>query len=144
VVLTKVFRAVNKGNLPVDVRSLAINGRKWYHSPPHTHTHRRTRLTSVCTRGSEGYGFAVEDCEAFLLGPGEVRDVRIAFRPDFSSSMVKRDLLIATSQGVHSFPLVATLPYDLLPLCVDSQPQGTVSRVSCVSCCVCSCEDSRR
>jgi hypothetical protein len=29
VVLTKVFRAVNKGNLPVDVRSLAINGRKW-------------------------------------------------------------------------------------------------------------------
>lgn len=29
VVLTRVFRAVNKGNLPVDVRSIAVNGRKW-------------------------------------------------------------------------------------------------------------------
>lgn len=74
---------------------------------------------------SEGYGFAVEGCEPFLLGPGEQRDLRIAFRPDFSSSLVKRDLLISTSQGTHSYPLVATLPYDLLPLCVDSQPQGS-------------------
>jgi hypothetical protein len=82
-------------------------------------------VADIVVAFSEGYGFAVEGCEAFVLGPGEVRDVRIAFRPDFSSSMVKRDLLIATSQGTHSFPLVATLPYDLLPLCVDSQPHGT-------------------
>jgi hypothetical protein len=78
---------------------------------------------------SEGYGFAVEGCGAFVLGPNEERDVRIAFRPDFSSSLVKRDLLVSTTQGVHSFPLVATLPYDLLPLCVDSQPQGTSANI---------------
>eukprot|EP01087_Luapelamoeba_hula_P000070 TRINITY_DN1003_c0_g1_i1.p1 TRINITY_DN1003_c0_g1~~TRINITY_DN1003_c0_g1_i1.p1 ORF type:complete len:1504 (+),score=275.36 TRINITY_DN1003_c0_g1_i1:1230-5741(+) len=104
VMVSKAFLIVNKGNLPVHIESIGINGRK-----------------------CEGYGFDVENCNSFdSLEAGESAKVSISFRPDFSSSVVKRDLLVYTSQGVFTFALVATLPYELLPLCVDSQPQGKI------------------
>ncbi|KAL6067249.1 hypothetical protein QOT17_009046 [Balamuthia mandrillaris] len=97
--VTKKFVATNVGNLPLDIESIGIQGYK-----------------------CRGYGFEVQECGSRSLKPGEQLELTITFRPDFSSSLVRRELTVETVQGDYTFSLVATLPYDLLPLCVDSQP----------------------
>jgi len=100
IVVSKTFKAINKGNLPVNIESVSINGRK-----------------------CGGYGFDVENCKPFSLGPSESAYFRVSFTPDFSSSVVDRELMIHTTYAVYSFSLIATIPHHLLPLCVDSQPK---------------------
>lgn len=97
--ITKEFLGMNQGNLPVQVYGLSIN----YGS-------------------CRDYGFRVSPCGPFTLQPNEEILISITFSPDFSSSIVKRSLIVSTSQGDISFPLEAELPYDWLSICADSQP----------------------
>ncbi len=65
----------------------------------------------------------VHDCRRFSLDPAESRNISISFKPDFSASQVKEELVVSTSQGLLSFPLLASVPHQYLPLCSNSQPQ---------------------
>eukprot|EP01097_Dermamoeba_algensis_P006934 TRINITY_DN4329_c0_g4_i2.p1 TRINITY_DN4329_c0_g4~~TRINITY_DN4329_c0_g4_i2.p1 ORF type:complete len:461 (+),score=180.83 TRINITY_DN4329_c0_g4_i2:583-1965(+) len=106
-VFTRNFRAVNRGNLPIMVDWLSVNG-----------------------RGCEGYGFKVKNCTSFSLLPGAATNISISFRPDFTASLVRRELWVMTSsQGLLSFPLVARIPDELLPLCIDAQPLSELEEI---------------
>ncbi|KAK3278976.1 hypothetical protein CYMTET_13119 [Cymbomonas tetramitiformis] len=105
VVVRKRFRAVNRGNLPVQVHGMGIG------------------TGGGCT----GYGFTVEDCSSttlLSLKPGQATHISISYQPDFSASEVRHELLVTTSAGTHSFPLVARLPHHLLPACLAAVPVG--------------------
>jgi len=48
-----------------------------------------------------------------------------SFKPDFSSSIIKRTLIILTSQGPLTFHLEAKVPHEFLSVCIESQPAQT-------------------
>ena len=45
----------------------------------------------------EGYGFKVLNCQGFDLPPSDVREIDIAFSPDFTLTKVSRQLTILTN-----------------------------------------------
>jgi len=55
----------------------------------------------------------VENCDTFALEAGDTAELAISFRPDFSSSVVKRDLLVATSQVSLCFVFSSYLLFHL-------------------------------
>ena len=83
----------------------------------------------------EGYGFKVLNCESFNLEPSGVRDIDIAFSPDFTLSRVSRKLTLLTSikgggggmnsnqPGLVNYTLVATLPPHMLAVCGSILPR---------------------
>ncbi|PPD88824.1 hypothetical protein GOBAR_DD14230 [Gossypium barbadense] len=95
---SKELYAKNTGDLPLEVKSIEVSGRK-------------------CV----GYGFMVHSCEGFSLEPGESTKLLISYQPDFSAGMVHRDLELALATGIFVIPMKATLPLHMLNLSeVDS------------------------
>ena len=65
---------------------------------------KNTGTTTLYVRGfevegipCEGYGFKVLNCQGFDLRPSDVRDIDIAFTPDFTLTKVARKLTILTN-----------------------------------------------
>ncbi|TYJ08133.1 hypothetical protein E1A91_A11G053600v1 [Gossypium mustelinum] len=94
---SKELYAKNTGDLPLEVKSIEVSGRK-------------------CV----GYGFMVHSCEGFSLEPGESTKLLISYQPDFSAGMVHRDLELALATGIFVIPMKATLPLHMLNLCKKS------------------------
>ncbi|CAL8291077.1 unnamed protein product [Lota lota] len=99
--LKRSFKVENSGRLPIQVRSLEING-----------------------RSCEGFGFKVLHCQEFTLEPNASRDLVIMFTPDFTASRVIRELKLSTAGGSHFlFSLNASLPYHMLASCSSALPR---------------------
>ena len=60
---------------------------------------------------------AIYLCQAFVLEPLESVEIAISFEPDFTSALVSDVLTVDSSLGRLSFPLTATMPFALLPIC---------------------------
>ena len=99
--MVQSFLAVNKGNLPISIQSMSINGKP-------------------CS----GYGFDIEECSEFTLEPSEHRNVTIHYTPrEFHSPLIKHQLIVDTNQGPQLFTLIINIPFEYLSLCSNLQPQ---------------------
>ncbi|KAJ3599735.1 hypothetical protein NHX12_033691 [Muraenolepis orangiensis] len=99
--LRRTFKVENTGVLPVHVTSAQIDGHP-------------------CA----GYGFAVLDCQDFVVPPNSSRDLVIMFTPDFSMSRVIRELSLVTRGGSEfTFVLNASLPHHMLWACGETLPR---------------------
>jgi len=94
---THTFHAINAGNLPIHITNMAIDGRNCEHDD-----------------------FRVVNCDAVVIQPTERYNLTISFTPDFSATTVRRDLLLYTSQGVLTVPLLAVLPPSEVMRCMES------------------------
>ena len=74
---SKVFSALNVGNMPVEVQAMRIQG-----------------------RGCKAYGVAIDPCGHFVLHPGEQMDLRMHYIPDFSTSLLHLSLSVHTADQV--------------------------------------------
>lgn len=71
---------------------------------------------------SNAHGFFVHNCtENFNIEIGQRKTLFISFQPDFSSSLVQRELFLYTSQGLVVLPVIAKFGIDQLALCNESQ-----------------------
>eukprot|EP00045_Choanoeca_perplexa_P017419 m.253230 g.253230 ORF g.253230 m.253230 type:complete len:1714 (-) comp17533_c0_seq1:91-5232(-) len=95
------FTVVNRGNMPVSVVSLGING-------------------VPC----QGDGFRIHNCAPFVLEPKKQHLLSVGFTPDFTTATVRRKLVVqlAGSERPLYFPLVATVPPDMLGVCFSAIP----------------------
>lgn len=112
------FAARNTGELPITVYGFFVN-------------------ELACS----GYGFKVLNCEGFMLLPNATRKVDIAFTPDFTMSLVERELVVLTSVdgdlttfeqktldnvlGAVRLDLLATVPMPMLHKCAQVVPRPT-------------------
>ncbi|OMO84185.1 hypothetical protein COLO4_22183 [Corchorus olitorius] len=94
---SKELYAKNTGDLPLEVKSIEVSGRR-------------------CVLD----GFMVHGCKGFSLEPGESTKLLISYQPDFSAGMVHRDLELALATGILVIPMKATLPVDMINLCKKS------------------------
>ena len=97
------FKAKNTGHTPFYVKGFEIEG-------------------VPC----EGYGFRVLNCEGFDLKPSEVREVNIAFTPDFTLSRISRRLTMHTTLNLKrpfNYTLVASVPSHMLSTCASVIPR---------------------
>jgi len=99
------FLVSNEGSLPMLVRSLSVE-----------------------RRGCKAFRFRVDTCWGFSLEPGQSSLVTISYIPDFASSKAHRTLVLSTSIGEVSLPMVAVLPHELLPACQAALPVADVER----------------
>eukprot|EP00656_Telonema_subtile_P051304 TRINITY_DN6866_c0_g1_i4.p1 TRINITY_DN6866_c0_g1~~TRINITY_DN6866_c0_g1_i4.p1 ORF type:complete len:1313 (+),score=349.16 TRINITY_DN6866_c0_g1_i4:205-4143(+) len=86
------FRATNNGNLPIEVLGIEVNG-----------------------RGCVAYGFEIFNCSSFTLQPDESTSIVLSFQPDYSASVIRRELFVTTTLGIQRVPVEVTLPHELLP-----------------------------
>eukprot|EP00658_Telonema_sp_P-2_P076719 TRINITY_DN6774_c0_g1_i4.p1 TRINITY_DN6774_c0_g1~~TRINITY_DN6774_c0_g1_i4.p1 ORF type:complete len:640 (+),score=126.29 TRINITY_DN6774_c0_g1_i4:98-2017(+) len=78
--------------------------------------------------GCRAHGFEIADCaRRLVLKPQESVEVSMFFRPDYSGSVVKRELFVKSSVGIHKFFLKATLPHYLLPALIRTVPPTATS-----------------
>jgi hypothetical protein len=67
---------------------------------------------------SSAHGFYVHNCtEHFYVEIGQRKTLFISFLPDFSASLVQRELFLYTSQGLVVLPVIAKFGSDQLALC---------------------------
>lgn len=95
--LSKELYAKNTGDLPVEVKTIEVSGRK-------------------C--GLDG--FMVHICKGFSLEPGESTKLLISYQADFSAAIVNRDLELGLAGGVLVIPMKASLPLGMFNLCKKS------------------------
>jgi len=93
---------------------------------------KNTGATTLYIRGfevegipCEGYGFKVLNCQGFDLPPSEVKEIDIAFSPDFTLTKVTRKLTILSNinKDMVNYTLVATLPAHMLGACGSVLPR---------------------
>ncbi len=95
----RTFIARNSGNLPLFIQEFSIDG-----------------------GGCQNFGFRLHNCGKFSLKPGEHTSFTVSYRPDFSSSLIKRQLVVTSSLGTTQVPLLATISPHLLPVLNSLQP----------------------
>jgi hypothetical protein len=95
----RTFIARNSGNLPLFIQEFSIDG-----------------------GGCQQFGFRLHNCGKFSLKPGEHTSFTVSYRPDFSSSLVKHQLVVTSSLGTTHVPLLATISPHLLPVLNSLQP----------------------
>ena len=90
------FTVVNRGTMPVKVRSLGISG-------------------TPC----QADGFRIVNCEPFELPAKKHYRLTIAYRPDYTTPRVTRKLtvMLQGAERAISFPMVGTVPKVILPEC---------------------------
>ncbi|PKA49126.1 hypothetical protein AXF42_Ash010811 [Apostasia shenzhenica] len=93
-VLSKELYAKNTGDLPLEVIKLKVSG-------------------TDCSSN----GFVIHSCKGFTLAPGESAQLLISYQPDFSTSVVHRDLELAMANGILVIPMKASIPICMLNLC---------------------------
>lgn len=92
---------VNRGNMPVQVDSMTVNG-----------------------LSCNAHGFNLRGCEPFELKPKKPYTLTVDFQPDFTSSLVKHKLVVqlAGSPRPLNFLMQATLPERHVRVCFDALP----------------------
>ncbi|KAJ7944406.1 Transmembrane protein [Quillaja saponaria] len=95
--LLKELFAKNTGDLPLEVKRIAVSG-------------------TDC--GLDG--FMVHSCRGFALDPGEAIKLLISYQTDFSESTVHRDLELALATGILVIPMKASFPPYMLSNCKKS------------------------
>ncbi|EGG18468.1 hypothetical protein DFA_03962 [Cavenderia fasciculata] len=100
--VSKSFTIVNTGNLILEIKDIFINDFK-----------------------CNGFGFKVLNCnelKGLSINEGEMFKIQVSYEPDFSTSMLKKELVIKTNQESFGFNLIGTFPHEFLPLCTHLQP----------------------
>jgi hypothetical protein len=95
----RTFIARNSGNLPLFIQEFSIDG-----------------------GGCQKFGFRLHNCGKFSLKPGEHTTFTVSYRPDFSSSLIRHQLVVSSSLGTSQIPLLATISPHLLPVLNSLQP----------------------
>eukprot|EP00899_Mesostigma_viride_P004712 jgi/Mesvir1/14241/Mv09679-RA.1 len=143
VAVRRQFAAVNHGTMPVHVQGIEV----W----PCGGGSQLGAGGALTPRASSAYGsagqgwpapggggaaggcaFVVESAvpkSGFKILPGQAKPISVSFWPDLTSSLVVRELRVATQVGVLSFPLVAHVPQNLLPACLDAMAPTLRDRV---------------
>ncbi|EFA75514.1 hypothetical protein PPL_11018 [Heterostelium album PN500] len=100
--VSKTFTLMNKGNMPIDIKDVYLSG------------------DLKCS----GFGFSIANCKELrgVLSPGESIQFSVSYEPDFSTSLIKRELTFRTNQDTFYFTLIGAMPHDYLPLCTHLQP----------------------
>eukprot|EP01133_Synstelium_polycarpum_P015402 gene15402-18266_t len=107
--VARAFTLVNRGNHPLDIRDVFIGDYKC-----------QSASQKCMSAGFKLLNFA--DIIFAHLEPGESINVHLAYEPDFSTSLLKRELVIRTNQDAFTFPIVGSMPHEYLPLCTHLRP----------------------
>eukprot|EP00743_Colponemidia_sp_Colp-15_P008375 GILK01009097.1.p1 GENE.GILK01009097.1~~GILK01009097.1.p1 ORF type:complete len:1946 (-),score=334.09 GILK01009097.1:26-5863(-) len=97
--LEKSVFLVNNGDMPVSVKSL-----------------------SVGDAGCAAFGFQLSSCEPFELNAGETKQLQLTYRPDFSASFMRRDLIVSTGFEVLSVSVDVVIAPELLVYMAENAP----------------------
>ena len=102
--MTKVIRALNRGNLALEIKGMMLNSDA-------------VDENFLCKHG----GFEIMDCSelSFTLLPNEAREFVVTFTPDCSMSEVEQQLTITTSVGPFSRTLAAVIPPEVMKPCYN-------------------------
>eukprot|EP00039_Didymoeca_costata_P029728 m.26084 g.26084 ORF g.26084 m.26084 type:complete len:1651 (+) comp7767_c0_seq1:118-5070(+) len=92
---------VNRGNMPVSVSRMSVNG-----------------------VGCELHGFRIHNCDPFMLMPKTPHMMTVDFKPDFTSYLVKHKLIVQLEGSARplNFLMQATLPQDATRQCWNALP----------------------
>ena len=102
--MTKVIRALNRGNLALEIKGMMLNSDA-------------VDENFLCKHG----GFEIMDCSelSFTLLPNEAREFVVTFTPDCSMSEVEQRLTITTSVGAFTRTLAAVIPPEVMKPCYN-------------------------
>ncbi|KPM08117.1 hypothetical protein QR98_0066310 [Sarcoptes scabiei] len=102
-VIRERFSAQNVGRMALQIRNFLIDG-------------------VPC----EGHGFRILHCEPTLLNPNQTFNLEILYSPDFTQQAITHELTIIiddNQQIAQKFLLVATIPSNLMSLCLEALPR---------------------
>eukprot|EP01088_Endostelium_zonatum_P018590 TRINITY_DN601_c0_g1_i2.p1 TRINITY_DN601_c0_g1~~TRINITY_DN601_c0_g1_i2.p1 ORF type:complete len:1977 (-),score=611.23 TRINITY_DN601_c0_g1_i2:44-5974(-) len=134
--VTKIFQIKNGGNLAVNILALGINGKNTFSSMGFSIDRdliRSANLNSSNTTAAASITNSIIGVQTLLnisLAPNQNKTIKLHFRPDFTSSVVTSQLVLSTSQGTVFFPIRATIPYAMLPICLENaKPFGDIEHL---------------